>query len=74
MINEPSETKVYNKLITWEESEDVDFPYKADVDGIRWRLRINDFPDEPLFTLFIENQEWGHFDDLPPTWSIPREK
>ncbi len=71
MATEPTESDVYHKIIFWQETEDVDFPYQATVDGTSWRLRINDFPDEPLFTLFIDEKEWGNFDDLPPTWDVP---
>jgi hypothetical protein len=66
-----TESEVCNKPILWQETEDPDFPYDAVVDGDRWRLRINDFPEEPLFTLFINDEEWGHFDDLPPLWTVP---
>ena len=66
-----TEKQIFERAIQWTGTDDVDYPYEALVDGGRWRLRLNDFPDEPLYTLFIEDREWGHFDDLPPSWSTP---
>ena len=34
-------------------------------------LVMNDFPDEPLYTLRWRNQVWD-FDDAPSCWVIPR--
>ncbi len=58
-----------NRKIEWQKTEDPDFPYEAIVDEKRWRLRINDFPEERLYTLFIDNLQLFNLDDLPPTWS-----
>ena len=60
--------KYKNVQVTWRETDDVDFPYEALVNGELWKLRINDFPEEPLFTLFIGEKEIGHLDDWPPYW------
>lgn len=39
-----------------------------------WVLRLNDFPEHPLFTLFVDARVVGDIDDLPPTWGIgPRD-
>lgn len=54
--------------VVWMETDDVEFPYAARVNNENWRLRINDFPIEPLFTLFINDEEIGHLDDWPPYW------
>jgi predicted DNA-binding protein (UPF0251 family) len=32
---------------------------------------VNDFPDEQLFTLFVDGQEQESFDDWPAAWSRP---
>jgi hypothetical protein len=57
-----------NRPIEWQETEDPDFPYAAQVEGSRLRLRINDFPDEPLFSLFIEERHVADLDDWPGHW------
>ena len=45
--------------------------FEADVDGARWSIRLNDFPDEPLYSLLINGDEVMHFDDWPEIWIRP---
>lgn len=54
--------------ITWAETDDPEFPYSAVVNDRRWLLRINDFPDEPLFSLIIDGKHVADFDDWPEHW------
>jgi len=67
---------VFDKSVAWEKNPNTDadnFPFKANVDSKSWKLRINDFPDEPMYTLFIENKAIITFDDRPDTWVIQDE-
>ncbi|AKF03709.1 hypothetical protein [Sandaracinus amylolyticus] len=57
--------------IVWRTTGDLDFPFAAEHDGHALRLRLNDFPDEPLHTLFVDGQDLGDFDDWPPRWRQP---
>jgi hypothetical protein len=57
--------------VTWEHTDDVDFPWSARVDGARWRVRINDFPDEPMYSLEIDGAVVGDFNDWPVQWMRP---
>ena len=34
----------------------------------KWLVRMNDFPDEPLYTLLIDGTAIIHFDDWPEFW------
>jgi len=36
-----------------------------------WTIRLNDFPDEPAYTLMIDIEEIIHFDDWPDFWDRP---
>jgi hypothetical protein len=45
--------------------------FEAEVDGSRWTIRLNDFPDEPLYTLLIDGDEVMHFDGWPKMWIQP---
>jgi hypothetical protein len=36
-----------------------------------WKIRINDFPDEPAYTLIIGTAEMLHFDVWPTFWISP---
>ncbi len=61
--------------VHWERNdEDLEVPWLADGVGIVWRLRLNDFPDHFLYTLFVGDREVGHFNDWPETWIRSGEK
>ena len=45
--------------------------YVARVKGKRWLVRINDFPDEPAYTLIVAGKEILHFNDWPLEWTKP---
>jgi hypothetical protein len=36
---------------------------------MEWAVRINDYPDEPLYTLMVELRELIYFDDWLALWS-----
>ena len=38
-------------LVRWRRTEDGEWPYYAEVDGHVLRVRVNDFPAEPLYSL-----------------------
>lgn len=46
-------------------------PYQARVGEAVWALRLNDFPAEPMFTLFIDGRAVGALDDFPGPWTKP---
>lgn len=55
--------------IDWHVTGEPVFPWKAEVDGEVWQVRINDFPDEVLYTLIIDGEPSGDFHDWPETWT-----
>ena len=57
-----------SRHVTWVRTGDAEYPWTADVDSARWRLRLNDFPEESLYTLIIGEATIGDFDDWPPAW------
>lgn len=65
--------RVFNETIIWQKNTEKYaniFPLVATVNSQPWKLRINNFPDEPMYTLFIGPQAVITFDDLPKTWTI----
>ncbi|UCH96772.1 MAG: hypothetical protein JSV88_07940 [Candidatus Aminicenantes bacterium] len=62
--------RLFNQKIVWKRSSKSNVEFIAYVDGEESLLRINDFPDEPFFTLIIKGNEYD-FDDAPKLWEIP---
>lgn len=57
--------------VRWQGTDDGEFPYVASVEGQQWRLRVNDFPAEALYTLLINGEEIADYDDWPAAWQRP---
>ena len=59
------------RKIQWASTGNLQAPYTAPVDGAEWRIQVNDFPAEALYTLLINHQPIGHLDDWPAAWHRP---
>lgn len=46
--------------------------YVTKVGGKTWRIRLNNFPDDPAYTLVVGGRDVIHFNDWPPEWRRPR--
>ncbi|CAN5220091.1 hypothetical protein BH18ACI2_BH18ACI2_03530 [soil metagenome] len=67
-------TKVINYLderITWHKTADPKHPFAAEVEGEKCLIRLNDFPDEHLYTLLVNGVEVTDFDDWSPRLTRP---
>jgi hypothetical protein len=66
------------RAVSWALAPDPIRPilFQAAVEGQQWSVRLNDFPDEPAFTLLLDGGEVLHFDDWPKAWgampALPR--
>jgi len=57
--------------LRWRATGDVYFPYAALVDD-RWHvLRLNSFPDHPLYTVFVDGRALTDVEDFSPGWLHP---
>jgi hypothetical protein len=61
-------TKHLERPITWKSTDNLDFPWEADLDGEAGRIRLNDFPDEIMYSLLIGGKVTGDFHDWPKLW------
>lgn len=59
--------------LSWSLTGDPLQPWSTNVDGTIWRVRINDFPDELMYSLIIGNENAGDFHDWPETWQRTKE-
>lgn len=60
---------VQRLAIAWRHTDDGEFPYEAQVDAHRLQVRVNDFPDEPLYSLLIDGEHAADFDKWPGHWT-----
>jgi len=54
--------------LAWRSTDDRIYPWATEVDGNAWRVRVNDFPDDLMYSLMIGNITAGDFHDWPGTW------
>jgi uncharacterized protein YjaG (DUF416 family) len=54
--------------LSWRSTNDRAHPWATEVDGTPWRIRVNDFPDELMYTLIIGSENAGDFHDWPEAW------
>lgn len=65
------ETDYFAVHVKFGRTESGEFPYKATVENRNWIIRINDFPEEPFYTLIIDEEEIVNFDTWPSDWERP---
>lgn len=69
-----STTQTYFEAeIAWAKGSDPSYPYQTEMDGARLVIRLNDFPDENLYSLFVNDLAAGDFDEWPTHWTRPEE-
>lgn len=55
----------------WRRTGDAYFPVAARVGEAWWVLRINNFPDHPVWTLLVDGVRRFDLDDAPAAWGDP---
>lgn len=54
--------------LNWDTTDDPEDPWATEVEEERWQIRLNDFPDDFMYSLVIDNRDVGNFHDWPETW------
>jgi len=54
--------------LSWRDTNDVDYPWATEVSGETWRVGLNDFPDDLMYTLVVDDKVIGKFHDWPQQW------
>jgi hypothetical protein len=58
-----------NVDVKWSKTNDPTVLWSVQVGAETWTVRVNDFPEEHLYTLYVNDEELGSFDDWPRQWS-----
>ncbi|XVV00431.1 hypothetical protein ACQPW3_23670 [Actinosynnema sp. CA-248983] len=67
----PDRANVLTRPVAWQRTGARVFTYAAHVDHTWWVLRLNGFPDHPLFTLFVGGEVVGDVEDVKTTaWDL----
>ena len=54
--------------LVWRKTADPEHPYETELDGEKCVIRVNDFPDDHLYTLMVNGVEVVDFDDWSAQW------
>jgi hypothetical protein len=54
--------------VVWKKNPDPEYPYFAEIEGERCLIRLNDFPEDHLYTLLANGIVVADFDDWPANW------
>ena len=54
--------------VDWVPTGDTVTPWRAEMGFQLWEVRVNDFPEENLYTLLVDGEEVESFDDWPASW------
>lgn len=57
--------------LDWLATGDPLTPFSTSVRDANLRIRINDFPDEPMYSLIVDDQVLGSFSNWPAKWRRP---
>ena len=63
-------TDVLDAKVVWHEVSPRGVEVEAIINGVRVRLRMNDFPDNPLYTLIMGDESLD-LEDAPECWVLP---
>jgi hypothetical protein len=63
-----------NAKIKWSRTKDPTAMWRAQLGTQTWTVRVNDFPEEHLYTLFVDDKELGNFNEWPRQWSRAEER
>lgn len=57
--------------IFWERTGDGEYPFRTAYAGAALRIRVNDFPAEPLYTVLVDGRAEFDLEDWPSAWTRP---
>lgn len=70
-LRQPLLERYASAALRWDLADDDELSYCAAVDGHELAIRTGDFPDEPMYLLYVDGQELYTLDDWPSQWLKP---
>jgi hypothetical protein len=71
-LPEPPEPHYCERPVRWQRTGDPEYPYETRVDGQRWVLRVDDYPNVPwVYALLVDGREVIYEDEWPEDWERP---
>ncbi len=65
-------TQLATASLQWHVTGNPLIPYRSEHENVQLKLRINNFPDEQMYSLMLENGAViANFDDWPVQWKRP---
>ena len=61
-------TDYFDVDLNWVKTDDPEYPYQSKKFGHHLKIRLNDFPDDAMFTLLVDGNVVKDFDDWPSNW------
>ena len=68
MVATPALQAHLAQALDWQTDENLDTPWTLVVGDGTWQVRLNDFPDEIMYSLLINGKLIGHFHNWPKSW------
>jgi hypothetical protein len=56
--------------LEWNRSKNSEHPFYTQYNGHNLQIRLNDFPDEHLYSIIEDEKPICDFDDWPENWGI----
>ena len=55
-------------IVKWSRTDDPMALWRSHVGPDTWTVRVNDYPEEHLYTLVVNDEALGKFDEWPRQW------
>ena len=59
--------------VEWQATSESKYVFRTVFEGRHFELRLNDFPDEPLCTIMVDDHQID-VDSFPETWTLPKHR
>lgn len=67
-------TRRLRQVTIWRKTGDLEIPWDAQVSCHFWQVRLNDFPRAYMYTLIIDGEAIGDFNNWPDAWDRGEER